>query len=122
MSNIDHEYTKEIVCPYCGNEQSDSWEFSEDGEITCDVCENDFDYEKIITVEWSTSKKQCKEHNYILRDDSKKFIYDSMAVFTPKYNRQALPENEWRYYKLVKCTVCDKEDQVQVSIEEYNTL
>jgi len=122
MSNIDHEYTIKITCPYCGNEQSDSWEFSENGEITCDVCENDFEYEKIVTVQWSTNKKPCSEHNYILREGNEKFIYDSIAVFYPKYHRQPLAQSEWKYFKLVKCTICDKEDRIEVSINEYNLI
>ena len=38
---IDHEYTDEIVCPYCGYEFSDSFEISSEEEdlglIECDV-------------------------------------------------------------------------------------
>ena len=33
---IDHEYTKEIVCPYCGAELSDSWKFEDDDFHECD--------------------------------------------------------------------------------------
>ena len=32
MSEIKHKYTKEIVCPYCGYEFSDSWDYSSDLE------------------------------------------------------------------------------------------
>jgi len=47
MSEIDHKFTNEIVCPYCGYEFSDSWEYldpsndSHDGEeidVECLEC------------------------------------------------------------------------------------
>jgi transcription elongation factor Elf1 len=122
MSKIDHEYTKEIVCPYCGNEETDSWEFSDDGIHECSVCDNEFSYERILTVEYSTSKKECFKHALVLREDFHKFIYDTEAVFEPTYHRVPLPESEWRYYKCMVCSVCDKEVQVQLSIDEYNSL
>jgi len=121
-NNIDHEYTKEIVCPYCGNEQSDSWEFSDDGEIECGMCEETFTYERIVTVEYSTAKSECKEHNYILRKDLPKLLIDTKGVFDPKYRREPIPQSEWTYYRLVKCTICDKETQQQISIDEYNLI
>lgn len=122
MSEIDHEYTKEIVCPYCGNEESDSWEFSESGEHECSVCDNEFTYERNITVEYSTAKKECETHDLVLRKDMQKFIYDSESVFKPTYRREPIPESDWRYYKLMCCSICDKEVQVQISIDEYNLI
>ena len=54
---IDHEYTSEIVCPYCGQEESDSWEYQADaGQIYCHNCKNEFKYEREITIEYVTSK------------------------------------------------------------------
>jgi len=56
---IDHKYTDEIVCPYCGSEHTDSWEYKEDSdEIQCGECEKEFTYERIVTVEYCTSKKK----------------------------------------------------------------
>jgi len=43
-----HSYTREIVCPYCGEEQGDSWEYCTDTrpgdvfDIQCGKCEKEF--------------------------------------------------------------------------------
>lgn len=57
--NVDHEYTGKIVCPYCGHEKMDSWEAddSSDDEI-CSICESEFSYERIVTVEYVSKKKK----------------------------------------------------------------
>lgn len=56
---IDHEYTRNIICPYCGYEFTDSWDI-ESNEIsfewTCCECENDFNVERHEIVEYSTEK------------------------------------------------------------------
>lgn len=53
---IDHEFTDEIVCPHCGKEMMDSWEWSEYGEEDCGDCGKRFSYERIVTVDYSTQK------------------------------------------------------------------
>ena len=59
MSKIEHEYTFEIVCPYCGYEHGDSWEQSgDDGDIDCDECGKEFTYNRDIEVSYSTEKKE----------------------------------------------------------------
>ena len=53
----DTQYTSEIICPYCGYEFSDSWELAaDDGELDCLDCENEFFYERIVTIDYCTSK------------------------------------------------------------------
>ena len=59
--DIDHDYTKEIVCPYCGHEQSDSWEImgnDEDGETDCDECEKSFRWSAHIDITYCTEKME----------------------------------------------------------------
>jgi predicted RNA-binding Zn-ribbon protein involved in translation (DUF1610 family) len=65
---IDHEYTKNIVCPYCGHENRDSWEVEpgqEDIGLTeCGSCEKSFYAYRNITIDYSTKEAvygQCKE-------------------------------------------------------------
>ena len=54
---IDHDYTNEIVCPYCGYEHGDSWEVSDDeGKMDCHSCEKEFKYQRDITIDYSTQK------------------------------------------------------------------
>lgn len=57
MDNIDCEFTKEIVCPYCGHTFSDSWEYCDfDDEMFCDECGNEFSYERKIEVTYVSYK------------------------------------------------------------------
>jgi transcription elongation factor Elf1 len=57
--SIDHEDTKEIVCPHCGHELRDSWEKSQndDGSFglhDCEKCGKRFEWECSVTVTYST--------------------------------------------------------------------
>ncbi len=61
LINLDGKHdvnnTDEIKCPYCGHEQSDSWEYSGDsGTAECDFCEKGFEYTRNIFVDYSTEK------------------------------------------------------------------
>lgn len=57
---IDHEYTTEIVCPFCGSEFGDSCEVesvSEDlGLQQCGDCDKHFYATRNITIDYSTEK------------------------------------------------------------------
>jgi uncharacterized Zn-finger protein len=58
VAEIDHKYTDEAVCPYCGGAQSDSWELEggdgEEGETDCGYCDRAFLYYRNISVTYST--------------------------------------------------------------------
>jgi transcription elongation factor Elf1 len=60
LTKINHEYTHNIVCPYCGYEDRDSWEtHMEDGDletVECGRCEKEFEAECHVTVEYVTYK------------------------------------------------------------------
>lgn len=59
MKAIDHEYTDEIVCPYCGSEHTDSWEYEPDmNVIDCWECGREFQYERHISIMYSTEKME----------------------------------------------------------------
>lgn len=52
--NEDH-----IICPYCGNVDEDSWEYSDDeGEIDCGRCGREFNYTRDIAVKYTTTPKK----------------------------------------------------------------
>jgi len=59
---IDHEYTRNIVCPYCGHEDEDSWEYNmrdgDEEEIICDVCWGIFRATCDVSVTYSTERKE----------------------------------------------------------------
>lgn len=72
MTEIDHECTVNIVCPYCGNEDRDSWEVSpgeEDlGLIDCD-CGKSFYATRNITITYSTYKANYGTCKYCSSED-----------------------------------------------------
>ncbi len=57
---IDHEHTHEIVCPHCGYEQSDSWEYGSKGTVDCDECGKDYQFQRDELVTYTTWIKDKK--------------------------------------------------------------
>lgn len=59
----EQQFTSNIVCPYCGYENQDSWECSDDeDEEICGNCGSTFSYERIVTVEYTSypvKKAEC---------------------------------------------------------------
>ena len=55
-NEIDHDYTEEITCPYCGYAMTDSWEMDDYGTHDCDECGEEFRYSQDVTVRWSTER------------------------------------------------------------------
>ncbi len=54
---IDSDYTSEIVCPYCGYTQGDSWELPDNSdEEICQGCNSKFSYERNVEVTYSSTK------------------------------------------------------------------
>ena len=106
---IDHECTNEIVCPYCGNEFSDSWEYSSSDEqiglIECGECEKSFYANRNITITYSTEKarygtcKGCKSKKTIIED------YNSSIG---------------RYKDL--CARCGREEEIRLGQEYINNI
>lgn len=43
---INHEQTQEVVCPYCGYEHVDSYEYDNEGTAECENCGREFRYER----------------------------------------------------------------------------
>ena len=75
--DIDHEYTDNLICPYCGNEDRDSWEQPEGEElglIECGECYKKFYGTRHIEVTYSTEKavygtcKHCNEPMVVIED------------------------------------------------------
>lgn len=60
MTEIDHEYTDEAVCPYCGYKYSDSWELSDEGTTECEECGKEFGFSREVSVSYSTKRVRCE--------------------------------------------------------------
>lgn len=96
---IDHEYTREIVCPYCGQKERDSWEFHDNyGTTECGSCGNHFSYSRDVDVTYNTSKL-CKENNQEHQWDEWKWV-------EPWTSRGAQYEGFWHR----NCSVCGQGD------------
>jgi DNA-directed RNA polymerase subunit RPC12/RpoP len=56
---IDSEYEKEMICPYCGYENTDSFEFIDEGEGVriCGRCGRDFEFTVNVSITYSTKKR-----------------------------------------------------------------
>lgn len=60
--HIDHNGTRNLICPYCGNEELDSWECKHDSdEYQCKSCGEFFEYEREVLVSFTTWKKTESE-------------------------------------------------------------
>ena len=76
--DIDHEYTDEIVCPFCGYEVGDSWEYGNGDEdiglIECGRCDKEFYTTRNISVCYCTEKaiygtcNGCNEEDVVIED------------------------------------------------------
>jgi len=55
-TEIDHDYTREIVCPWCGYVYSDSYEYSEGEGQECEHCGQNFDMYRHIDITYCTYK------------------------------------------------------------------
>ena len=56
MPDIDCEYTREIVCPYCGYEHQDSWEADDQDTRLCGSCEREFKFTRDVDVTYISEK------------------------------------------------------------------
>lgn len=115
---MSHKYKQEITCPHCDHEHHDSWEFGTDsGTRECYNCGEEFHVDVHIEVTYSTSKMRCKaEHDYKFHD-----LHLRNRQFKGKVWLD-LPETEWRYFRIMKCSKCGDEDYVVISKEEYQQL
>jgi DNA-directed RNA polymerase subunit RPC12/RpoP len=51
----DAEHRDFIVCPECGHEERDAWEYGESGDIVCPNCGQRLHFERNVTVTYTTT-------------------------------------------------------------------
>lgn len=56
MNEIKCEYTDEVVCPHCGYEFNDSWEFQDFEVVDCCECGEEFRMCRHVEVTYCTEK------------------------------------------------------------------
>lgn len=87
MSKFNCERTPEMICPHCGTEQSDAWEYQlNDGnetEVDCDKCAKKFRVFAEIKVKYTSCCLECSFEfigRVVTLDDGKKFKMLECAV------------------------------------------
>ena len=53
---IKHTYTNNAICPHCGYEHVDSWEFEDSTTTECHSCEKPFHCYRYTDVTYNTKK------------------------------------------------------------------
>ena len=116
------EYTNEsnIICPYCGWEDEDSWETQEgDDEYSCGFCEKKFVLEVEHSVSYSTKRIPCKNDKHKLNEISNSnWIKDDEWDYKTDI-RTKLPKDKWEYVEKYDCEECDECEYKDLTEEEY---
>lgn len=114
-NEIDCNYTDEIRCPWCGNIEGDSFEYSPNDEdlglIECCECGKEFYGTRNIEVTYSSEKAKygtcvdCGKENIVLHNEH--------AYPAPKYLdlckecAKKEEKEQWKkYYKEVEANIC----------------
>jgi hypothetical protein len=98
IKEIDCSYTDEVVCPYCGHKDSESYEYfqrsSDSVTISCNECDKVFRAHQEVSVDYSTEKLPCMngegEHKWIewwetgVEDIERRYCRDCEKVETRK--------------------------------------
>jgi len=62
MNWIDHEWTSFPVCPHCGHEHRDAWEWGDDNEDSeCESCDRIFHAYRHVDITWDTAAPEGGE-------------------------------------------------------------
>lgn len=117
------ENTKEIICPYCQHEFSDSWEHIsrlEDGErekVECRSCENTFEVEISTVVSFYSYRLECRDdkHDWI---DVVRRDYDASWILKHHQENPRLWAMEDPYsYWIRDCKNCEESEVKKVAFE-----
>ena len=93
--------TREIICPKCGHENGDSWEYTDsDDDMECDKCGAKFSMEREVDVTYTTRLQECNNGNGCAVEDVEydhRMMRDSKADYSGKCIKFVpIPEEEWK--------------------------
>ena len=117
---MSKEYEKDIICPYCNYEFSDSWEYNDEGdkEIECGECEKEFTLSVEFDVTYSTHRMDCKTHSYE-KATSRDIQQDTCDRWNEKNfcsKSDHVPHTMWTK----NCKNCEKREHKETDIGEPN--
>jgi sarcosine oxidase delta subunit len=114
---MEYKYESNIKCPYCGWEDQDSWEFDQEEGITeCGGCEKEFNVTREIEVTYSTSRIACEDDKHSYKTE-RQFI--KKRKYLGKDEWEALAEQDWEYYRIEVCEICDDKEFISITKDEY---
>jgi hypothetical protein len=58
-TEIDCEFTDDLICPYCGYAHEDDGEMNEPGQMECSSCDKHFSYDVDYTKYFSSKQVPC---------------------------------------------------------------
>ena len=61
MGEIEHKWTSRPVCPHCGYAHQDGFEWADDEDQECGVCERRFRAMRHVSVDWVTTPLDHEE-------------------------------------------------------------
>ena len=103
----NHTYTNNIICPYCGDEIEDSWQYDDDeDEIQCEYCNKIFHYERHTTIKYTTTSN-CNDNN----EDHDWDEWDYITI--DKNWKDEIPAEIADFY-MRKCKKCDEQDFMEL--------
>jgi DNA-directed RNA polymerase subunit RPC12/RpoP len=104
---VEHEYTKNITCPYCGYEDKNSWEYREEsGDIECPDCGKKFHYNRNVDVTYCTSA-DCKDNDENHEWSEWDYIESNEDVITKELHEEV---ND---FYIRKCFKCDEQEFIR---------
>lgn len=110
---INHKYTDEIVCPFCGYTYSDSWEFGDSyediGLMSCEQCSKDFYASRHTSITYYTEKARygtcsyCNSSNVVIEDyHSSIGSYKDLCLMCGSIAQKEFRENAIKEYVRAK--------------------
>ena len=118
-NKIDYNNTDDIVCPYCGWKNGDSWEIRFDGQtikLDCDECNKEFECSAEDTRTYSSYKLDCVGKH--------KMKLDWAHILDEKYDYKEdrwirLPIKDFEYSECFACEECEATDYKKLTKEEF---